>query len=95
VNHALAKIRRVDKRATKLSKPSQEDRAASNMAPTDYANIIRSVLCIQVIVASICIALRIYTRYFINHYLGWDDMMMLVSLVRYYNLPSLFLFLIA
>ena len=48
---------------------------------TDYANIINGVMWVQVVLAILLIGLRMYTRYYVMHSTGWDDIIMLVNLV--------------
>jgi hypothetical protein len=50
--------------------------------PADYAPILNSVMWLQVGIATLFIALRLYTRYFIIRCLGWDDLVMVINLVR-------------
>lgn len=49
--------------------------------PADYGPILNGVMWFQVIISSVFIMLRIYTRYYIIRSLGWDDLMMVVNLV--------------
>lgn len=49
--------------------------------PEDFGPVLNGVMWFQVIISSIFIALRIYTRYYIIRNLGWDDLMMVVNLV--------------
>jgi len=49
--------------------------------PSDYGPILNGVMWLQVIISSVFIVLRIYTRYYIIRSLGWDDYMMVVNLV--------------
>ncbi|KAF2119517.1 hypothetical protein BDV96DRAFT_642538 [Lophiotrema nucula] len=49
----------------------------------DYAPILNGVMWTQVALAATFIALRMYTRYFIIHNIGWDDIIMLVNLVSF------------
>lgn len=51
------------------------------MATQDYASIINGVMWTQVILGVIFVALRLYTRYFLVHSIGWDDLLMIVNLV--------------
>jgi hypothetical protein len=56
--------------------------------PADYAPILNSVMWLQVFIATLFIGLRLYTRYFIIRCLGWDDLVMVVNLVRCHLLLS-------
>lgn len=49
--------------------------------PTDYADILNGVMWFQVALATILIALRLYTRHYIVRNIGWDDVLMIVNLV--------------
>lgn len=49
--------------------------------PADYGPILNGVMWFQVVISSVFIALRIYTRYYIIRNIGWDDLMMIVNLV--------------
>ncbi|KAJ4991168.1 hypothetical protein SVAN01_03296 [Stagonosporopsis vannaccii] len=51
--------------------------------PEDYGPILNGVMWFQVIISSVFIVLRIYTRYYIIRNLGWDDLMMVVNLVTF------------
>ncbi|KAH6639248.1 hypothetical protein C7974DRAFT_127860 [Boeremia exigua] len=51
--------------------------------PEDYGPILNGVMWFQVIISSIFIVLRLYTRYFIIRSLGWDDLVMTVNLVTF------------
>ncbi|KAF1364275.1 hypothetical protein EJ07DRAFT_98561 [Lizonia empirigonia] len=48
--------------------------------PSDYRPILNGVMWFQVIISSIFIALRTYTRYCIIRNIGWDDFLMIVNL---------------
>ena len=50
--------------------------------PSDFGPILNGVMWFQVILSSIFIVLRIYTRYYLIRSLGWDDLMMVFNLVR-------------
>lgn len=50
--------------------------------PSDYGPILNGVMWLQVMISSVFIVLRIYTRYYIIRSLGWDDYMMVINLVR-------------
>jgi hypothetical protein len=50
--------------------------------PADFASILNGVMWFQVAIASIFISLRMYTRYYIIRNVGWDDVLMIVNLVR-------------
>jgi hypothetical protein len=50
--------------------------------PVDFASTLNGVMWFQVAVASIFISLRMYTRYYIVRKVGWDDLLMIVNLVR-------------
>jgi hypothetical protein len=58
--------------------------------PSDYGPILNGVMWLQVIISSVFIALRIYTRYYIIRSLGWDDYMMVINLVSQDPLDSSF-----
>lgn len=49
--------------------------------PADFADILNGVMWFQVFLATIFIALRLYTRQWIVRNFGWDDILMLVNLV--------------
>lgn len=49
--------------------------------PADYGPILNGVMWGQVVISSVFIVLRVYTRYYIIRNLGWDDLMMIVNLV--------------
>ncbi|OAK94201.1 hypothetical protein IQ06DRAFT_330277 [Phaeosphaeriaceae sp. SRC1lsM3a] len=51
--------------------------------PTDYADILNGVMWFQVALATILIALRLYTRHYIVRNIGWDDVLMIVNLVAF------------
>jgi hypothetical protein len=57
--------------------------------PSDYGPILNGVMWLQVIISSVFIVLRIYTRYYIIRSLGWDDYMMVVNLVSVASFRSL------
>jgi nicotinamide riboside transporter PnuC len=50
--------------------------------PSDFGPVLNGVMWFQVIISSVFIVLRIYTRYYLIRSLGWDDLMMVVNLVR-------------
>ncbi|KAF9690697.1 hypothetical protein EKO04_011492 [Ascochyta lentis] len=52
-------------------------------APADYGPILNGVMWFQVIISTIFISLRIYTRYYIIRSLGWDDLMMIINLATF------------
>jgi hypothetical protein len=52
--------------------------------PADFASTLNGVMWVQVAIASIFISLRMYTRYYIVRKVGWDDVLMIVNLVRVY-----------
>lgn len=49
--------------------------------PADLGPILNGVMWFQVMISSVFIVLRIYTRYYLIRSLGWDDLMMVVNLV--------------
>ncbi|KAF2623176.1 hypothetical protein BU25DRAFT_442785 [Macroventuria anomochaeta] len=51
--------------------------------PKDYGPILNGVMWFQVIISSVFVVLRIYTRYYIIRSLGWDDLMMVVNLATF------------
>lgn len=51
--------------------------------PSDYGPILNGVMWLQVVISSVFIALRIYTRYCIIRSLGWDDYMMVINLATF------------
>lgn len=54
---------------------------ATNMGkPADFADILNGVMWFQVFLATVFIALRLYTRHWIVRNFGWDDVLMLVNL---------------
>ena len=53
------------------------------MAVQDFAPIINGVMWTQVVVGTIFVALRMYTRYFLIRSIGWDDLLMILNLVGY------------
>ena len=59
-----------------------QDKYTAMGKPADYAPILNSVMWLQVAIATLFIGLRLYTRYFIIRCLGWDDLIMVVNLVR-------------
>jgi len=50
--------------------------------PADFGGILNGVMWFQVAFASVFIALRLYTRQYIIRNTGWDDVLMIVNLVR-------------
>jgi hypothetical protein len=50
--------------------------------PSDFGPVLNGVMWFQVIISSVFIVLRIYTRYYLIRSFGWDDLMMVVNLVR-------------
>ena len=50
--------------------------------PSDFGPVLNGVMWFQVIISSVFIILRIYTRYYLIRSLGWDDLMMVFNLVR-------------
>lgn len=50
--------------------------------PSDYSPILNGVIWSQTILACTFVALRVYTRRYIIRALGWDDVVMVVNLVR-------------
>lgn len=50
--------------------------------PTDFGPILNGVMWSQVVLATIFCVLRMYTRYYIIRNVGWDDVLMVVNLVR-------------
>lgn len=54
--------------------------------PSDYGPVLNGVMWFQVVLSTIFIGLRVYTRYFIIRSLGWDDLMMIVNLVSWHPL---------
>lgn len=62
--------------------------------PSDFGPILNGVMWLQVIISSILIVLRIYTRYYIIRSLGWDDYMMVINLVSHTLSTALSLHLI-
>lgn len=50
--------------------------------PADFAGILNGVMWSQVFLGTVLVALRMYTRQYIVRNLGWDDVLMLVNLVR-------------
>ena len=53
----------------------------------DYPPILNGVMWAQVVLAIIFIGLRMYTRYFIIRKVGWDDIVMILNLVRVLPFP--------
>ncbi|KNG49035.1 hypothetical protein TW65_04017 [Stemphylium lycopersici] len=51
--------------------------------PADFANILNGVMWFQVFLASVFIALRLYTRQVIVRNFGWDDVLMIVNLATF------------
>ncbi|KAF3003143.1 hypothetical protein E8E13_008760 [Curvularia kusanoi] len=49
--------------------------------PADFGPILNGVMWFQVVISSVFIALRIYTRNCLIRSLGWDDLMMVVNLI--------------
>lgn len=49
--------------------------------PDDFAGILNGVMWFQVALATVFIALRLYTRHYIIRNIGWDDILMIVNLV--------------
>jgi hypothetical protein len=56
--------------------------------PADFSDILNGVMWSQVVLGTVLVALRMYTRQYIVRNVGWDDVLMLVNLVRS---PVLFL----
>jgi hypothetical protein len=56
--------------------------------PKDYALILNSVMWFQVILASLVVALRVYTRRCIIQNLGLDDLVMVANLVSIHRVLS-------
>ncbi|KAF2124476.1 hypothetical protein P153DRAFT_132756 [Dothidotthia symphoricarpi CBS 119687] len=52
-------------------------------SPEDYASILNGVIWLQLAVASVFIAFRMYTRHYIMRSLGLDDVLMLVNLATF------------
>lgn len=50
--------------------------------PSDLGPVLNGVMWMQVVLSSVFIVLRIYTRYYLIRSLGWDDFMMVINLVR-------------
>jgi Na+(H+)/acetate symporter ActP len=48
----------------------------------DLSGIMNGVMWTQVVLAMLFVGARLYTRYFIIRNVGWDDIFMLVNLVR-------------
>ena len=55
------------------------------MTIEDFSGVINGVMWSQVVLAVIFIGMRLYTRYFLLQSFGWDDMLMIVNLVRIYT----------
>ncbi|XP_014555731.1 hypothetical protein COCVIDRAFT_38603 [Bipolaris victoriae FI3] len=51
--------------------------------PADFADILNGVMWFQVFLATVFIALRLYTRQWIVRNFGWDDVLMLVNLATF------------
>lgn len=49
--------------------------------PADFADILNGVMWFQVGIASVFIALRLYTRHYIIRNIGWDDVLMILNFV--------------
>jgi hypothetical protein len=49
--------------------------------PADFASILNGVMWFQVAIASVFIALRLYTRHYLIRNIGWDDVLTVVNLV--------------
>ena len=58
------------------------------MAVENYGPILNGVMWTQVVIAVAFIAMRLYTRFFLIRSLGWDDLLMIVNLVRESIAPS-------
>jgi len=50
--------------------------------PSDYSPILNGVIWSQIVLACTFVALCVYTRQYIVRALGWDDVVMVVNLVR-------------
>ncbi|KAF2029516.1 hypothetical protein EK21DRAFT_67629 [Setomelanomma holmii] len=49
--------------------------------PSDFASILNGVMWFQVVLATVFIALRLYTRHYIIRNIGWDDVLTVVNLI--------------
>ncbi|OSS52702.1 hypothetical protein B5807_02425 [Epicoccum nigrum] len=49
--------------------------------PSDLGPVLNGVMWMQVVLSSVFIVLRIYTRYYLIRSLGWDDFMMVINLI--------------
>ncbi|KAH7066270.1 hypothetical protein BKA63DRAFT_158866 [Paraphoma chrysanthemicola] len=49
--------------------------------PENFASILNGVMWFQVVIATIFIALRLYTRHYIIRNIGWDDVLTVVNLI--------------
>ncbi len=50
--------------------------------PKDFSYILNVVMWTQVCIATVFVVLRMYTRYYLIRNVGWDDLLMIVNLVR-------------
>jgi hypothetical protein len=50
--------------------------------PADFSSILNGVMWSQVVLGTFLVALRMYTRQYVVRNVGWDDVLMLVNLVR-------------
>lgn len=53
--------------------------------PDDFADILNGVMWFQVVLGSILVGLRMYTRHYIIRNIGWDDILMIINLVSSEN----------
>lgn len=69
---------------TKVGKNKGATRSVADRMgkPADFASILNGVMWFQVALAGIFIGLRLYTRQYIIRNIGWDDVLMIVNLVR-------------
>jgi hypothetical protein len=49
----------------------------------DLSSVMNGVMWMQVVLAMLFVGARLYTRHFIIRKIGWDDIFMLVNLVRF------------
>lgn len=49
--------------------------------PESFASILNGVMWFQVVIATVFIALRLYTRHYIIRNIGWDDVLTVINLV--------------
>ncbi|KAA8622941.1 hypothetical protein PtrV1_04247 [Pyrenophora tritici-repentis] len=51
--------------------------------PADFADILNGVMWFQVVIGTVFVALRLYTRQYIVRNFGWDDVLMIVNLITF------------